>query len=136
MIRCPECNRELHVGDWPYCPHGPAGHSIETNESFIGGVVLENMGHDPVTVYSREQFRDEMRARGLEQRIKYVPGDKHLTNWALAIDAQTLENARILLTRGQSARESLGEEASLPSLRLEHRVVGTDISAPLYPAKR
>lgn len=51
-----------------------------------GGMVIENMGHAPVTVYSKSQLRDEMRARGLEQRVKHVGtkgGDKSkfTTRW-------------------------------------------------------
>ena len=75
--------------------------SIQTNESFIGGVTLENMGHDPVTVYSRDEFKLEMAKRGLEQRIKYVPGDHYLTDWSKGVDATMLENARILVSRGK-----------------------------------
>ena len=73
--------------------------AIETNESFIGGMTIENLGHDPVTVYSREEFNQAMYRAGAEQRIKYVPGDQHLTDWSKAIDPYTLANAIELVGR-------------------------------------
>ena len=98
---CERCSHEIRVGDWPYCPHGtPGGNAIETNESFIGGVTIENMGHDPVTVYSREEYKAEMLKHGVEQHIKWVPGDKHLKNWGMYIDPYTLAAAKALVERG------------------------------------
>ena len=98
---CEACGNELHIGEWPFCPHGtPGGNAIETNERFIGGVTIENMGHDPVTVYSRAEFKAQMLKHGVEQHIKYVPGDKYLQNWTNWIDPYTMESARILVSRG------------------------------------
>ena len=102
-MTCETCGRTLEVGSWPWCPHDPTGgHAIQTNESFIGGLTIENLGHEPVTVYSREEFKEQMVAHGCEQRIKHVPGDKYLTNWDVP-SAYTLECARILLTRGHES---------------------------------
>ncbi len=115
---CEKCGRELEVGDFPFCPHGRSSHAIQTNESFIGGVTIENMGHEPVTVYSREEYKAQMAAHGCEQRIKHVPGDKYLKSWDVP-SAYTLECARILLSRGASAPEP--DPAALPSLRMGWR---------------
>lgn len=101
-MTCKSCGHDLQVGEWPFCPHGtPGGNAIETNERFIGGVTIENMGHDPVTVYSREEFNEQMARHNVEQRIKWVPGDKHLQNWGAYVDPYTLEAARILVSRGK-----------------------------------
>ncbi len=101
-MTCASCGRELTIGQWPFCPHGiPAGNAIQTDEAFIGGQTIENMGHTPVTVYSRQEFQEQMARHGVEQRIKWVPGDKHLQNFGAYIDKQTLENARILVSRGR-----------------------------------
>lgn len=124
---CEQCNLELVVGSWPWCPHGTPGqvNAIQTNESFIGGVTIENMSHEPVTVFSREEFKQAMLSRGLEQRIKYVPGDKHLQDWSKCIDANTLENARILIERQQLHGKGTAPDPSvLPSLRAEWLDVG------------
>lgn len=97
---CKTCGQVVEIGEWPFCPHGKPGesHSIQTDESFIGGVTLENMDHEPVTVYSRAEFQYEMQRRNLDQRIHHVPGDKYLTDWSKGTDPQTLENARYLVT--------------------------------------
>ena len=97
---CDRCGQPLSVGDFPFCPHGRASAAIETDEAWIGGRWIENLGHEPVLVTSRQHLQREMEARGLEQHIKYVPGDHHLTDWSKAIDPQTLANVRELLTRG------------------------------------
>ncbi len=73
--------------------------SIQTNESYIGGVTIENLGDTPVTVYSREEFKHAVEKAGAVHAPKWVPGDKYLTNWGAGIDAQTLENARVLVSR-------------------------------------
>jgi hypothetical protein len=80
--------------------------AIQTNEAFIGGVTIDNLGAEPVTVYSREEFKQAMARANVEQKIKYVPGDKYLTNWAAGIDAQTLDNARVLMSRGVRVGET------------------------------
>ena len=87
---------------------------------FLGGLVVENMGHEPVTVYSRDEFKRQMIAHGCEQKIKYVPGDKYLTNWALGIDAQTLANAAVLVSRGHATVEDPGR---LNSVQAEVRAL-------------
>lgn len=102
MDICKHCGAELIVGEWPFCPHGiPGGNAIQTDEAFIGGRVIENLGHEPVTVYSRQEFNEQMARHGVEQRIKYVPGDHYLQNCGNYIDAKTLDNVRVLLSRGK-----------------------------------
>lgn len=76
-----------------------ASHGIVTDEAFIGGLVVENLGHDPVTVYSRQDLARRMQEANVEQRIKYVPGDKHLTDWSKGIDPYTLAAAKALVER-------------------------------------
>ena len=103
-MTCERCGYELQIGDYPFCKgrqsdHGPMGQAIETNESFIGGMTLENLGHDPVTVYSREEYKQAMIKANVEQHIKYVEGDHYLKDWSKSIDPKTLENARILVAR-------------------------------------
>jgi len=60
--------------------------AIHGDDKFIGGMVIENLGHDPVTVYSRSELKREMDARGLEPMVRHVgePGSdrsKHTTRW-------------------------------------------------------
>lgn len=99
-MTCEHCGEELTVGAWPWCPHGePHGNAIETNEAFIGGLTLENLGHDPVTVYSREEYKQAMLKANVDQQIKYVSGDHYLQNWGAFIDPYTMEAARALVSR-------------------------------------
>jgi hypothetical protein len=73
------------------------------DDAFIGGLTLENLGPDPVTVYSRSELARELKARNLEPFVRHtpIPGtDKspHTTRWDVPC-AYTLEQAKILLER-------------------------------------
>ncbi len=103
---CPICGQIVEIGEWPYCPHGKPSLVVETDDPYIGGVTIENMGDGPVVVHSRQEHKDQMASRGLEQQIKYVPGDKHLTDWSKSTDPQTLENARYLVTHRMGNHDS------------------------------
>ena len=51
-----------------------------------GGMTLENMGHEPVTVYSKTELKREMAARGLVPFVRHqgAPGSdksKHTVKW-------------------------------------------------------
>ena len=41
-------------------------------DSIPGGLVLENLTPRPKRYYSRTEIKDEMRARGVEQRVRHV----------------------------------------------------------------
>lgn len=103
-MTCDKCGHALQVGDYPFCrgrqgDHGPSHQAIETDERFIGGLTVENLGHDPVVVYSRQELANVAKQRGLEQRIKYVPGDHFLTDWSKGIDPYTMAAAQALVER-------------------------------------
>lgn len=102
---CPRCGVVFHISDWPFCPHGQPSGSIIGDE-IPGGQVIENLGHEPMTFYSKKAIRDEADRRGLRMKDEWAgPHDRHLTNWGAAIDPQTLENARVLVSRGVRAQE-------------------------------
>lgn len=90
---CPECGELLLVGQWPFCKpgrgHDPfvASHLAVVQDSIPGGLVIENMSSTPITVYSKSDYKREMKARGLVNKVEHVgvPGtDKspHTTRWA------------------------------------------------------
>ena len=65
--------------------------------------MFENLGPEPVTLYSRSELRRELKARGLEEMVRHVPvpgTDKspHTTSWDVP-SPYTLEQAKILLDR-------------------------------------
>lgn len=79
--------------------HCPSGHetargylrggrtaAIHGDDGFIGGRTYENLGHRPVTVYSRSELKRELTARGLQEFVRHVgePGSdksKRTTRW-------------------------------------------------------
>jgi len=117
--RCVTCQWEGEIWarayEYPPCPE--CGGSTEriwrrsakvVPDEFPGGLTLENLGPDPVTVYSRSELKRELKARNLEPFVRHAPlpgtdRSPHTTSWAVPC-AYTLEQARILLERvGQPA---------------------------------
>lgn len=83
------------------CPYEPRSraHAIVPDD-VPGGFVVENGFDKPTRFYSRSEHQAALAARGLEIKAKWAgPGDKHLKRMDIPC-AQTLENARILLSRG------------------------------------
>ena len=98
-VMCGACLRSYAIGDWPFCPHG-RGAAPVIADTIIGGQVIETLDHEEMTFYSQKAIRDAADARGLRIKDAWAgPHDTQLTNWAAAIDPQTLENARILVSR-------------------------------------
>lgn len=119
-MTCELCGIELQIGFYPFCHGDPNQHvrqAVSVNgDEIAGGQVIENLGHQPLTFYSKKAIEVEADKRGLRIRNQWAgPGDKHLTNWAAGIDAQTLDNARVLLTRVRAVRDA--DPAVLQSLQ-------------------
>lgn len=103
---CDRCRAVLTVGDYPFCPHGRATLSAQSDD-IPGGRTYENLGPEPVTVYSRSELRRELKARGLEEMVRHVPvpgSDRspHTSSWT-GVD---LEAGRILAERQAHTRAS------------------------------
>lgn len=92
--RCDWINEiEVYPGEHPPCPQcGAETERIYTGgygfigDEIPGGMVVENLGHEPVTVYSKSELKFEAEKRGLVQRVQHVgvPGsDKspNTTRW-------------------------------------------------------
>jgi len=104
MTTCDKCGAELKIRDFPFCPHGSGAQSV-VGDDVPGGFTVENGFDSPQTFYSKKAHRDALAARGMEIAAKWAgPNDKHLSRMD-APCATTLENARILLTRGRRAAE-------------------------------
>jgi hypothetical protein len=84
---CDQCQKQLQVGEWPYCPHGfPETGLRVVDDTILGGLTIENMGHEPVTVYSHSERRRLMKERGLREQVRHVGlrgSDKspHTSRW-------------------------------------------------------
>ena len=115
-MTCERCGHELAIGEWPFCPHEAAHSSVIGDEIDL---VIENNGTpEPIRFRSREALRKHMDAHGLVPMVRHKPlpgSDKspHTTDWSRGIDPQTLENARVLLSRPNS-RDVEGPPPQLP----------------------
>lgn len=78
-------------------------------DSWEGGKTFENLGHEPVTLYSRSELKRELRTRGLEEMVRHVPGSPHTKSWDVP-SAYTLEQAKILLERVGTVSVPVKEE--------------------------
>lgn len=77
---CEACGATLRVGDYPFCPHGAySGKAV--GDDIPGGLTLENLGPEPVTVYSHSERKRIMRERGLHEVVRHVDGSPHTTRW-------------------------------------------------------
>lgn len=110
MTLCPKCSKELQVSDWPWCPHQRGSFNAQAND-IPGGLTLENLGHEPVTVYSRSELKRELKARGLVEFVRHVPvpgSDKspHTTSWtSVDLDAGKALAERQAHTRYRPSHE-------------------------------
>jgi len=83
-VICPKCGWKMRVGDWPFCgtgrDHQPAVHHV-IGDDIPGGFVQENFGHEPEVFYSKKAMLKRAAELGLEQRVRHVDGDKHVSRW-------------------------------------------------------
>lgn len=100
-MTCDTCGKELELGAWPWCPHDAAKGLKYFEDAIPGGQVFENGFDTPQIFHSHSEHRAALAARGLAIGAKWAgPNDKHLSRWDIP-DATTLENAKVLLTRGK-----------------------------------
>jgi hypothetical protein len=99
---CEQCGATLHIGDHPFCPHG-RGSGIPIRDEIPGGQFFENGFSTPQKFYSHSGHRKALDKEGLQIAPRWVPGSKHLTRWC-GPSAKSLEDAKILLSRGSAPR--------------------------------
>ena len=132
---CDSCGGEIRLGDWPMCNGNPEKHrpaagvviqdSIEGGELYYHGIC--NPDGSPKRYYSRSEIRQAEKERGVENVVRHVPlpgTDKspYTTDWSKgSMDAQTLENVRVLLSR-QTKSSSWGKESSPEDVLIENAV--------------
>ena len=63
---CPHCGTAT-VREWT-----ASRIAVHGDDKYIGGLTLENLGHRPVTVYSRAEYKRELAARGLQESVRHV----------------------------------------------------------------
>lgn len=108
---CGKCGVMITAGMWPFCPHPGASSSMIMKDGIPGGFTLENAGPHPITFQSYSEMHAHFKANGLELKEKFCPApgtDKDpqgIPNPKGYVDAQTLENGRILLMRQQKSTD-------------------------------
>ena len=80
-MTCEQCGAALHVGDWPFCPHGPSQSFNVIGDDIPGGFVQENFGHQPEVFYSKQAMARRAKELGLQPMVRHVDGDQHVTRW-------------------------------------------------------
>lgn len=91
--RCERCGVELHLGDYPFCPHGtPAPNSRAQEVTWPGGKVFENGFHEPRRFYSPAEYHAALAQNGFKVR---GDGEEHGT-W---LSRESLTAATALVTR-------------------------------------
>lgn len=107
---CESCGTVIEAGMWAFCPHSIRGQRLSVHTDDIpGGMVLENYGPHPVTVYSYSEAARLRESAGLHLKEKFSPtpgtdiDPAGIPNPKGYVDAQTLANGRDLICRnGQS----------------------------------
>jgi len=116
-VKCPACGQE-QVDVWAgmsevvICACGSPTERIWRTRAIIGdewpgggGRWIENLDHSPVWCENKRALAHEMDKRGLRHPDRYVPGDKHLSNWGTGMDPYTLAAATSLVSRGTTDAE-------------------------------
>ena len=120
-MTCPNCGAALQIGEWPFCPHG-AGQSNVIADAC--DVTMENGWTTPRHFTSKAERLRALKEAGYEERVANAgPLDKHCRPWN-TIDAQTLENGRILVSRPNALK---GNETPPPvnmRIKLVQGVIG------------
>lgn len=115
---CQNCGAELEIGSWPFCPHGKSSMSAHTDD-IPGGMWMENLGPEPVKVYSHTERERIMKERGLELKEKFCPmpgtdiDPAGVQNPRGYVDATTLANGAALICRQQTQ----GKESDFDGVR-------------------
>jgi hypothetical protein len=123
--KCSKCGHVMESGDYPFCPHGKTRTLYINRDEIPGGITLENYGPQPVTFYSHSERRRYMEAHGIREKEKFSPArgtDKDpagIPNPKGYMDPQTLENARILLTRVKGAKDPNATTGVLVNLQTQ-----------------
>ncbi len=99
-------------------------------DSIEGGVWIENMGDQPVKVYSESERKRYMRERGLEDFVRHTPTpgsdkSKYTSNWA-TISPGGLQKAKELLE--SHASRSSKDEGIQGVVHWESRVLPQDVN--------
>ncbi len=70
MTRCESCGHQIHIGDYPWCPHDKGANGV-IGDDIPGGIMIEhglcNADGSPRRWDSKKAMAKEARKRGLHQ---------------------------------------------------------------------
>lgn len=118
-MTCDRCGVTLEIGMYPFCrgeasAHAPGLLRVKL-DTLLGGFLAENAWREPRYFDSQKAYERALDSDGLMLRPKRVAGDN-------TIDPQTLENARVLVSRNAKP---------LDSFSLATRVLDDTVSVPM-----
>lgn len=74
-VSCSKCNKDLVIGEWPFCPHGHGANSV-IGDDIPGGVEIRhgicNPDGTPKRYYTKSSMEAEAKRRGVTNRIEHV----------------------------------------------------------------
>jgi hypothetical protein len=121
---CPTCGEVFGVGQWYQCPHEPY-RGTAVPDDVPGGFWIENAWTEPRKFYSQSAYKRALAADNKMLAPRWAQGSKHLDRW-VSMDAQTLENARVLVSRQSKASQP--EDVRCETLSVETRVLDTSVT--------
>ena len=121
---CPTCGEVFGVGQWYQCPHEPY-RGTAVPDDVPGGFWIENAWTEPRKFYSQSAYKRALAADNTMLAPRWAQGSKHLDRW-VSMDAQTLENARVLVSRQSKASQP--EDVRCETLSVETRVLDTSVT--------
>lgn len=121
LTTCEQCGAVIQIGDYPFCPHGRGAGVVIGDEM---DQVIENNGTaHPIRFRSKAALKAHLDAHHLMPAVRHRPMNAgtdyspHTTDWSRGIDPQTLDNVRVLLSRGGTTARC--NDAPAPSLPVD-----------------
>lgn len=109
-MTCEKCGATLQIGQHPWCPHEQTHLAVQSDELF--NFKQENFGNEPEYFTSRKA----MLRRADELNLRQT-GDCDLKRGGYGVTAKTLDDARVLLTRGSQTADTVRCETASFTVR-------------------
>lgn len=82
MTICDRCQKEIRIGEHPFCPHGFASANVIDDTLPGGGRYLHNVSDQPVWCSTKSEYKKLLKAHGLEQRERSTYNRDDKSPWA------------------------------------------------------
>jgi hypothetical protein len=123
-VTCQTCGQDFGVGQWYQCPHDQY-RGTAVPDDVPGGFWVENAWTDPRKFYSQSEYKSALAADNKMLAPRWTQGSKHLDRW-VTMDPQTLENARILVSR--HSKVSQPKDVRCETLSIRSRVLDESVT--------